>query len=135
MPKEETLEGLTIVRFDRDVGKEEGLEILRQVAESLGDEFSVSGNFSGFYNIRNEDIDAHCDSGLGGVITYLSGDYVVSSEFSFSRSEKYDEGFSGMRFHTTVGYDVNELSDEEKEFMQMVKKEVGSYFSRNPERS
>ena len=120
----ERLEDLTTITFPRTVTEKEVWEILEYVSANLGYKIH-NGNFSGFYHISDGETQERHISKIGGTIT--TPDFSGMASFSLLR-EVMGNLFTGLKFDTISGYDVEEHSEGTVKTWSETKLSVEGYF-------
>ena len=123
---EKTLDELTTVKFPMEVNASEAYKVLKLIQRSIGG-CRIHGNFSGFYNMSDES-EENYHAQISGMISQFYDKVIITAVFSFIRSENKEGNFSGLRFDTSPGYDLSEISEEDINFYDRIQKVVEANF-------
>lgn len=125
----ETLEELSIINFPKDIDEREAYRILEFVSDDLNYRISL-GNFSGYFSIEDGELSRKYEAEIRGLIS--SKDYIERADFSFSRDTTDDENsvFSGIRFNTIPGCNLEEHDQGDVEAWRKIKESVVRYFEK-----
>ena len=121
--KEKTLDEATTIEFPEEISSEEAYRLLEWVSESI--HCRIYGNFSGFYNFRPGEETEKYYAEISGTISYFDGQELALATFSLLRSYGEDLGnFSGLKFNTTIDYELHELPPSEVQLFERVREVV-----------
>ena len=121
----------TTINFPRSVDKEEAIKALEYISRNIG-HCAISYNFSGLGNIRDNLTEGDAVSEdylieIRGNIFSLEAPAIGA--FSFIRDNKNILGmFSGMKFETTPGYELEEIPESEIKLYDLVRKRLEDFF-------
>ena len=118
----------TTINFPRSVKEREVYRILEFISGDL-DYKIYNGNFEGFFSIEGGELKEKYETKIKVAIS--SRDFNERGSFYFSSEIIEDsEVFTGIRFDTIPGYDLEEHAKEEVAAWVKIKKSVEDYFER-----
>lgn len=126
------LSDLVEIKFPKLINEEKLREIFLDLAVEKPCTVTLSINNSWFFGkpegLREERTFMKSPLRSGGNICNIRKERFTSLYFDLEVAfgEEDERGYSGLRFFTPPGYEVNELNTKEVEFMR----ELGSYFER-----
>ena len=129
----ETLEDLTTTRFPKDITAKAAEELLRNICNDLSCSVNYQEEIIGKLGYVSDQNGKYVDKVSGTFIPSRGkwDHWLVIAPFHLFREPKreWSPDFSGLRFFTTPGYDLDELNPHEIDFMGKVKKYIANYFS------
>ena len=124
----------TTIEFPHAIDGKEAYKLLKGISENL--DCRVYGASTEHYNFNSAGNNERYISDIKGTISYYTENSIVTTSFSFSRDMGEELGnFSGLKFFTPPGYDLDEIDSNEVELYDKVRGAAKKYFSEHPEPS
>ncbi|MBU3912557.1 MAG: hypothetical protein KKE50_00545 [Nanoarchaeota archaeon] len=128
--KQMTLESITTVRFPHSIIAEEVSELMKYISSKSGCNARYTEEVVHVIEAGGRVSEMNEVTSIRGYISAINLGVPIMP-FSLER-KLYDEGsrYSGLRFQTSPGYELQELPPQETSLMDTIRIVIGNYFTR-----